>query len=161
MQGSNPGLLHCRQILYCPSHQESPVVIYTLQENIHKKSFIRNYFIRINIHAHEYILAGSQHSNTFNPFTPPQKTSKSICMYQVNNKDIILSHHSQHSSVAFGLDVRIREIWKVVAIMEINKGYPNQKQAKTIYSRTAIAKESTTIFHLCWLRLKGRQRKVL
>ena len=23
-QGSNPGLLHCRQILYCQSHQESP-----------------------------------------------------------------------------------------------------------------------------------------
>ena len=24
-QGSNPGLLHCRQILYCLSHQESPL----------------------------------------------------------------------------------------------------------------------------------------
>ena len=36
--GSNPGLLHCRQILYCPSHQESSIVIYTLQENIHKKA---------------------------------------------------------------------------------------------------------------------------
>ena len=27
-----------RQILYYPSHQESPIVIYTLQENIHKKA---------------------------------------------------------------------------------------------------------------------------
>ena len=26
-QGSNPGFLHCRQILYCLSHQESPKVI--------------------------------------------------------------------------------------------------------------------------------------
>ena len=26
-QGSNPGLLHCRQILYCLSHQESPRIL--------------------------------------------------------------------------------------------------------------------------------------
>ena len=26
IQGSNPGLLHCRQIFYCQSHQGSPVV---------------------------------------------------------------------------------------------------------------------------------------
>ena len=26
IQGSNPGLLHCRQILYCLSHQRSPYV---------------------------------------------------------------------------------------------------------------------------------------
>ena len=25
-QGSNPGLLHCRQIIYCLSHQGSPIV---------------------------------------------------------------------------------------------------------------------------------------
>jgi len=54
--------------------------------------------------------------------------------------------------------VRIREIWKIVVVMEINKGYPNEKQAKTIYSRIAIARESATIFHLCWLRLRGRWR---
>ena len=54
--------------------------------------------------------------------------------------------------------MRIREIWKIVAVMEINKGYPNEKQAKTIYSRIAIAKESVTVFHLCWLRLKDRLR---
>ena len=26
-QGSNPGLLHCRQLLYCPSHQRSPKIL--------------------------------------------------------------------------------------------------------------------------------------
>ena len=26
-QGSNPGLLYCRQILYCLSHQESPIIL--------------------------------------------------------------------------------------------------------------------------------------
>ena len=26
-QGSNPGLLHCRKILYCLSHQESPRIL--------------------------------------------------------------------------------------------------------------------------------------
>ena len=29
-QGSNPGLLHCRQILYCLSHQGSPKVLLLL-----------------------------------------------------------------------------------------------------------------------------------
>ena len=29
-QGSNPGLLHCRRILYCLSHQESPSQVYCL-----------------------------------------------------------------------------------------------------------------------------------
>ena len=27
MQGSNPGLLHCRQILYQLSHRESPIIL--------------------------------------------------------------------------------------------------------------------------------------
>jgi len=31
-QGSNPGLLHCRQSLYCLSHQGSPVQASTLQK---------------------------------------------------------------------------------------------------------------------------------
>ena len=30
-QGSNPGLLHCRQILYCLSHQGSPKVLLLYQ----------------------------------------------------------------------------------------------------------------------------------
>ena len=29
-QGSNPGLPHCRQILYCLSHQGSPLILYWL-----------------------------------------------------------------------------------------------------------------------------------
>lgn len=32
------------------------------------------------------------------------------------------------------------------------------KQAKAIYSGIATARESATISHLCWLRLKGRLR---
>ena len=32
--GSNPGLLHCRQILYRLSHQESPFSICNLHQNI-------------------------------------------------------------------------------------------------------------------------------
>lgn len=57
------------------------IVMFTLKENIHEKSFMRNYFIRIKIQTHVYILPGSQHSNTFNPFPPPQKTLKNIYMY--------------------------------------------------------------------------------
>ena len=30
-QGSNPGLLYCRQILYCLSHQESPRILEWVQ----------------------------------------------------------------------------------------------------------------------------------
>ena len=39
-QGSNPGLLHCRQILYCLSHQESPVLWY----NYHFNSTLQFWF---------------------------------------------------------------------------------------------------------------------
>ena len=31
-QRLNPGLLHCRQILYCLSHQESPIALITLRQ---------------------------------------------------------------------------------------------------------------------------------
>ena len=36
-QGSNPGLPHCRQILYCLSHQGSPVVLVNLSAIIFLK----------------------------------------------------------------------------------------------------------------------------
>ena len=40
IQGSNPHLLHCREILYCLSHQGSPFMIKTLN----KSGIERNHF---------------------------------------------------------------------------------------------------------------------
>ena len=42
-QGSNPGLWHCRQILYCLSHQESPqyILIHTLRVKVKLLSHVR------------------------------------------------------------------------------------------------------------------------
>ena len=37
-QGSNLGLLHCRQILYCLNHQGSPMLYIKSPELIHLKS---------------------------------------------------------------------------------------------------------------------------
>ena len=37
-QGSNPGLLHCRQIIYCLSHQGSPIFFDVLGKNIYHNS---------------------------------------------------------------------------------------------------------------------------
>ena len=39
-QGSKPGLLHCRHILYCLSHQESPICIIYRFYNRKRKSII-------------------------------------------------------------------------------------------------------------------------
>ena len=38
-QGSNPGLLHCRQIIYCLSHQGSPIFFDVLGKNICHNSY--------------------------------------------------------------------------------------------------------------------------
>ena len=33
-QGSNPGLLHCKWILYCLSHQGNPVIVFRFKEKL-------------------------------------------------------------------------------------------------------------------------------
>ena len=46
-QGSNPGLLHCRQILYCLSHQGRPTSTLILRENTKNKVHTISYIISI------------------------------------------------------------------------------------------------------------------
>ena len=45
-QGSNPGLLHCRQILYCLSHQGSPIsIISYIKIRLFLNTYIFNFVI--------------------------------------------------------------------------------------------------------------------
>ena len=41
-QGSNPGLLHCRQILHCLSHQVSPDICVCITNSLHCTAEINN-----------------------------------------------------------------------------------------------------------------------
>ena len=51
-QGSNPGLLHCRQLLYCLSHQENPrqtveIIVIRLEGEI--EAFSGSLFIELRM----------------------------------------------------------------------------------------------------------------
>ena len=55
-QGSNPGLLHCRQILYCLSHQGSPANIYVyIYTHITYAYICVCIYIYIHVHIYIYI----------------------------------------------------------------------------------------------------------
>ena len=47
-QGSNPGLLHCRQTLYCLSHQGSPKGPLIAPQNPEKKSVLYFQILKLN-----------------------------------------------------------------------------------------------------------------
>ena len=56
-QGSNLGLLHCRQLLYCLSHHGNPVCVYIY---IHTRTYIYTYiYTYVYMHAHTHTHTGA------------------------------------------------------------------------------------------------------
>ena len=53
-QGLNPGLLHCRQILYCLSHQGSPTFTILCQFQLESKVKQSDIYIYIYIYIYLY-----------------------------------------------------------------------------------------------------------
>ena len=54
-QGSNPGLLHCRRILYCLSHQRSPHFIYVLSNSLMSSVQFKDAEYEVNVPSHAII----------------------------------------------------------------------------------------------------------
>jgi len=66
MQGSNPGLLHCRQILYHLSHQGSPSILFNkvilgkfyiplVKPGTDRHTHVKTKYIQNNMHVSAFI----------------------------------------------------------------------------------------------------------